>query len=496
MPYRLFVKELRYTLKSILLWLMAGYVVIDTYFKGIEFLGNARTSVVFASLAEEWGYRASCFPLYLYMLIAAVLIYYCFNRDERYGVRSLVFTKEISTHEIVLSRTLGIGVALCVAYTVGVLVGISILGMMNGYYPTPSALFYGLCLNAFPALFAWSTTVVCLSIRLGDLKVLVFPVVLVWFLGQVFPGVSLILSHTELAVIFCSDSFVNPIFLWHVIKILGVSMLLFWLGVDFLNCQLLGLDFQGPKGDRKRLNEEASKKVHELISNLWLARTVYDFKVALGAKLIGGVVGSIALPFLIFGPFSPASRISSSGNTYFAIAFSELFLPLIGLLVSSGTLDLEDRIGLLDVVVAMPGGKRGLLRQKLATIVSYFAAVLVVYVITLKVLVPHISMLSTGLILGASMMFVSVLAMCISWLSGHPLVGYGISGIIVVSGLLMEEQFPWFISPVYILAEYTTKVGVDRLILNKVLLVLYSIAGLALVMYKFCRGRTRRGEAC
>lgn len=495
MLYRLFLMELRYALKNSLLWFMAGYVAIETYFKGLEFFRNARTSLAIVPLKEEWGYRASSFPLYLYMLIAAVFICHFFNRDKRYGVRSVVFAKESSTFNFVLSRTLGIGVALCMAYAVGVLVGVCILGFVSGCYPISSALFSGICLNGFPALLAWTITVVCLSILFRDIKVFVFPVVLMWFVGQVFSAVSLTLSHTELALISHSNPLTNSSFLWHLIKIPGITLLFFWLSVRFLDYQRLGLYLQGSKEHTDRSGQKASRGRCNLIPNLCLARTVYDLKVALGAKLIVGVLGSIALPFLIFGPFSPASKIISSGNTYFPIAFSELFLPLIGLLVSSGTWDLEERISLWDVVCAMPGGKRGLLRQKLMATLTYFVTVLVVYVITLKLLVPYISLTSTALILGASMIFISVLAMCISWLTGQSFVGYGISGIIVVAALLMEEKFPWFISPVYVLAEYRFKAGVDRLFLNKTLLVLYSLAGLALVMCKFYSGRIRRSEA-
>jgi hypothetical protein len=142
----------------------------------------------------------------------------------------------------------------------------------------------------------------------------------------------------------------------------------------------------------------------------------------------------------------------------------------------------------------MPEGKRNLLRQKLVGIISYFAAVLIVYVIALKVFVPQVSMVSAILILGASMVFVSVLAMCISWLSGQVLVGYGVAGILIVAALFLEDRFPWFLSPVYVLAESTKKAGIDRLMLNKILLLLYSITGLVPVLNRLYGSRKHRSE--
>jgi hypothetical protein len=492
MLYRLFKKELRYALGSVFLWLMSVYVVLETFAKGSEFFRNGRLNPIFVSLTEEWGYRTTSFPLYLYMLAGAVFLHSAFNRDERYGVRPVLFARKVSTPVIVLSRVLGIGVALCVAYTAGVFGGNIILSVIRGYYPAVTVLLYGLFFNVFPALIVWSVVVVCLSIWAGDLKVLAFPVVLAWFFGQVFNFFSLALTHTELGLSVNAGFLRDSVFLLHVVKMLGIGVLFYFLSVRLLNVRRIGLHSHGLRGKKKEFNEKS--KEPGLMASAWKAQICYDFKVILGWKLLIGVIGSILLAFLIFGPLSPVSRSDLAGNTYFPIAFSELFLPVIGLLVSGGMLDLEERIKLWDVIAVMPEGKRNLLRQKLVGIISYFAAVLIVYVIALKVFVPQVSMVSAILILGASMVFVSVLAMCISWLSGQVLVGYGVAGILIVAALFLEDRFPWFLSPVYVLAESTKKAGIDRLMLNKILLLLYSITGLVPVLNRLYGSRKHRSE--
>ena len=75
MLYRLFKKELRYALGSVFLWLMSVYVVLETFAKGSEFFRNGRLNPIFVSLTEEWGYRTTSFPLYLYMLAGAVFLH-------------------------------------------------------------------------------------------------------------------------------------------------------------------------------------------------------------------------------------------------------------------------------------------------------------------------------------------------------------------------------------------------------------------------------------
>jgi hypothetical protein len=117
-----------------------------------------------------------------------------------------------------------------------------------------------------------------------------------------------------------------------------------------------------------------------------------------------------------------------------------------------------------------------------------------VYALWLHIFIPSVPLTRILGVLFPSMLILSGLSIAIGAFSRSPFWAYAVSLAYWGAAYQLQEKFPWFLSPVYQLAEYTFKLRQDLLWKNKIILLVAGTAAMGLGLWKTLRNPVKRHE--
>lgn len=304
-----------------------------------------------------------------------------------------------------------------------------------------------------------------LSLWLKELKTLVFPVAALWMILYTFPQTSLFSIQPPFDGV-----------LWGQI---GRSILLLTGAVLWCNI-LIGRERNGvTAGERRRSQRRFGVQKSAFWGKLWL-----DLKISLGKKMLISVACSIGLSFILFGPWGPGANSSPQVRQFFGLAFSEFFFPLLGLMIAGDILTRDENLLIRELILSLPNGGEKLLVQKLTGLSAFLFITSTVYALSSSLLVRWISFSQALIVIFPPMLLISSLVIWVDFITKKRYMGYGTAIFYWFGAYLLEERFPWFLSPLYHLSEYNFKLGQDLLLANKLIITLISALALAFVLLR------------
>jgi hypothetical protein len=477
----LFFKELKHNVRSLSASILFVMTTLLTYSGGTEYaaregLSEELTQLGFEAMGQEWALRASLGAVGFPLLAATVIVWLFSNRDRRCKFAPLVWAKPIKTTELVLKRLLANAIAVLIPCLFGVLAGVLLVGLMGGLWPDAGLLWQSMLLNLLPGITAWVVLVSAVTTVLPEPKAWVFPLVILWLILTNIPATSMFWFYRSIG---------NPLS--------PVSSVQVWLRVVYC-CVVAGLSFAILvwAAERERVNPASARVKQRKARQLQVApsaaagRVKLALKITLGARLWIALLGVSGLAILLASPIGLLKGKPVSVKEYFILAFSELLFPLLGLLIAPGMLPSPEK-NMEDIIRQRPGGEGKLLEQKLIGLSTYLLATCLVYALWLSVFVPSISVARAFGVLFPPMLLMSGLSILMGVLWGNALWAYTICLSLWGSAYYLQERFPWFLSPVYHLAEYSYKLRQDLLWENKLIVLFVGITAIAISFWMILR---------
>jgi hypothetical protein len=140
-----------------------------------------------------------------------------------------------------------------------------------------------------------------------------------------------------------------------------------------------------------------------------------------------------------------------------------------------------------EIINQRPGGEGKALEQKLVGLSTYLVSTCLVYSLWLHIFLPGLSFLKAFGVLFPSMVALGGLSILIGSFSPSVIWAYASSMGYWGAAYYLQEKFPWFLSPLYHLAEYSFKYRQDLLWKNKTILLVVGTAATVMGLWKTLR---------
>ena len=470
----LLFKELKYNLRSMFTLVLLVLSGLLTHSAGVEYASRSGITAEAAQLgirtaAQEWAHRTSLSAVGFPLLAATAIVWLYGTRDRRNNFASLVYTRPVETPRLVASKVAGLVSGILLLFLGGVVAGVLTTGIATGLWPEPGLFVQSLLFNLLPGLVAWTVLVLTVTAVLPDLKSSIFPLVVLWLLLTNIPASSMFWFYRSI------DQPLTPL------RNLGVWMRIVYSAAVTAASYLLLLWAV----DRRRtgcawsLGRRHRRRNFRVAPSPLMGRLGLAVRITAGTKLYIALLGVTGLALLLASPFGMLRGQPMYVKEYYSLAFSELLFPLLGLLIAYDLLPPVGAQSMEEIIKQRPGGEGQLLQQKLIGLGAYLAVNCLLYSLWLQVFVPSISFLQALGVLFPSVLFLSSLAVALVVVCKSVFVAYVISLVYWWVSYSLQETFPWFLSPVYHLAEYSFKLQKDLLWANKLIVLMVGIGFLA-----------------
>lgn len=474
------LKEFRYNLRHFSGLLLFALSALLTYSEGMEYASrggvtNAALERGIAAVAQEWAHRTSIAGVGFPLLAATGLVWLHCSRDRRHGFSSLVFVRPIRTGQLVMQRVVPIiGVALT-TYLAGLFAGIMLVGLVAGLWPDAGILVLTILLNLVPGFVAWILVVCMVTTVLPDVKSWIFPLVILWLVLINIPVTSMFWFYRSI------DYPLNPTRdpgVW-----LKIMYCFFVAGISYA-VLVWAVGRERVDGMWTWARPKKAGDFYVALNALG-GRLRLALKITIGTKLYIALGGVTILAVVMISPFGILMHQPLYVKEYFVPAFSELLFPLVGLLVTSGFLPISG--GMEEIIMQRPGGEGKLLEQKLVGLGTYLLLTCLTYSLWTKVFLPTTSLVKAFGTLFPSVLFLSGLAILTGVTFRSTFWSYVVCLAYWGAAYVLQERFPWFLSPIYHLAEYSFKMRQDLLWTNKITLLTIDIIAIYLSFFVILR---------
>lgn len=466
----IFRRELKFNLYSLWTAILVVFSCLLTLSGGIEYA--AREGLAPTAMAQEWAHRTTFAAVGLPVLALTVAVWFHASRDRRYGSASLIFVRPVSTRRLVAARLAALSAGVLLPHLAGVFAGVLLVGLLKGLWPDGGLLLQSTVLNLVPGLTALVVLAYAVTCVLPDLRVWVFPVAVLWLLLVNVPATSLFWFYRTIdkPLFPLGDTKVWLRIAYAAVVAAAACLVLFWTA------------------ERQRtgcaLSVFRSTRVKEfrVLGNPLAGRFRYALKTTLGSRLPVALLGVTGLAVVMTSPFGILRSQPDYVREYFSLAFSELLFPLIGLLVTYGFA--ADRYGMSEIIYQKPRGEGKALEQKLFGLGTYLLATCLVYSLWLHLFQPSVPFVQALLVLFPSMLLFCGLSILVGAFCCSTLGAYAVSLAYWGAAYYLQDKFPWFLSPLYHLAEYSFKLQQDLLWQNKTILLVLGTAAAAVGLWK------------
>jgi hypothetical protein len=475
----LVLKELKYSLRNMFTLVLFVISAILTHAGGVEYVarggitqGAAQLGII--SMAQEWAHRTSLAAVGFPLLAVSVMVWLQSSRDRRCNFASLVYVRPLKTAHLVAMRVGGVVGGLLAPYFGGVFAGVLSTGLVKGLWPDLNLFLQSMFLNLLPGFIAWVVVVSMVTTILPDLKSSIFPLVILWLLLTNIPGTSLFWFYRSI------DFPLQPLADFKVW--LRVAYAFVVLGIAYI--LLLGATTRQRVGETWVFARKRQEKRFRVAASPLGGRLRLAIKITLGTKLYVALLGVTGLALFLVSPLGVLKSQPSYVKEYFTLSFSELLFPFLSLLVTYGLLPSQGKQGMADLVCQRPGGEGRLLEQQLVGLGTYLLLTCLLYSWWLHVFVPSIPFAKAFCVLLPSVILICGLFIMAGVVGKNVLSAYVMSLTYWGAAYYLQEKFPWFLSPVYHLSEYSFKLQRDLLWNNKLIILMVGTGLLALSLGK------------
>ena len=476
----IFIRELQYNLYSLWTLILLALSSLLTHSGGVEYASRdavtaAAAELGIATMAQEWAHRTSFAAVGLPLLAVTVVVWFSGSRDRRYRFSSLVNVKPIRTFGLVAARLAAVVCGVLIPHLSGVIAGVLVVGLTQGLWPDFGIFLQSMALNLIPGLTAWVAVVFMATSILPDLKLWVFPVVILWLVLVNVPSTSMFWFYRSIGNPLhpCADPQVWARVVYSFLVAAASFFILLWA------VERQRVDQRLP-ALQQRARRDFSVAQSPLAGRLRLA-----LKITLGAKLPISLLTVTGLAVFLVSPWGILKHQPLEVKQYFTLAFSELLFPLVGLLVTYGIV--ADQHNMAEIINQRPGGEGKALEQKLVGLSTYLVSTCLVYSLWLHIFLPGLSFLKAFGVLFPSMVALGGLSILIGSFSPSVIWAYASSMGYWGAAYYLQEKFPWFLSPLYHLAEYSFKYRQDLLWKNKTILLVVGTAATVMGLWKTLR---------
>jgi hypothetical protein len=482
-----FIKELKYNLRSIWTVILFALSSVLTFVEGMQYAGRGEVTPPAAELglttmAQEWAHRTTFAAVGLPLLAVTVAVWFQGSRDRRYHFSSLVQVRPVRSGRLMASRLVSAVCGVLVPHLGGVTAGVVLVGLVQALWPDFGLFIQSTVLNLMPGFLAWVALVYMLTSVVPDLKVWIFPVIILWLFLINVPSTSLFWFYRSIASPMHPAA--DPLVWRRVVYCILVTGLSYALLLWSWERQRAGHSLFHFRTHRTR----GFRVVQDPVTG----RLKLALKITLGSKLYVALLGVTGLAVFLASPFGILQNQPLYVREYFSLAFPELLFPLIGLLVTYSFV--ADRHSIAEIIYQRPGGEGKALEQRLVGLGTYLLSTCLVYALWLHIFIPSVPLTRILGVLFPSMLILSGLSIAIGAFSRSPFWAYAVSLAYWGAAYQLQEKFPWFLSPVYQLAEYTFKLRQDLLWKNKIILLVAGTAAMGLGLWKTLRNPVKRHE--